>query len=805
MNSISLRYFKIKSILSVAAIAFAFTVNAQTKVFPGANERTPSRSQFFTWINNLNEGATEKQTTINLNFFNWLKQRYGMSLDIYAFDAGAIDGAKFYGSINSSRFQKQFSNGFDVNYKQAKAMGTRLGVWGGPDGFGNTPEEEKARINQMVKLCKDYEFALFKFDAVCGPLRPEKEDAFITMMTQCRQYSPDLILLNHRLGLNKGLPYATTFLWGGQETYIDAHIFNTVTAPHHRQGSLSRGLPPEMKRLTEDHGVCISSCLDNWDDDLILQAFNRNLILAPEIYGNPWLLRDNEFYKLAKIFNWHKQYRDIMVEGLLLPEKQYGSYAMSRGNEKARIITLRNLSWSPIMYSVSLDGSIGLKNTKKVQLKMLHPYENVLGNYESGTVVPVTVAPFRTCLLVATTENFTEPLIKGTPYEIVTNVPNQPLEIKLLGMPGTKATVEFVPDKKAYESCTIDGVVSNELLQKKAIDIHFEGTPLTQPTHRKLLTLQNTSVPADAVSLYEATCYAADNNAMEVRSLERSGATKINEVQQSRDAFFNQPAFVEKGLWDKNLFDNDEKTSFFQSKRSNKNYSINGGCLRLDLGKITAVDSLVIEVAHDNFSLLPLEQEEGNYVEVSKDLKNWQLLTVMSDYRIAIPINGSMRYLRMPDFPSNITEIRGYKSGKELDRTSWRASNLFAHPAKRPARQAWEGSFTAAEITKESYLCVAINGTHGVEGAYTALRVNGNWVGAPDRAVSYPSNAWETPAAQSNKNYTYYFPLKKEYEGKKIEVVVLGYNEEISNPVIDVWQTVHQQPFVEKNIVITRK
>lgn len=42
-----------------------------------------------------------------------------------------------------------------------------------------------------------------------------------------------------------------------------------------------------MVRLTEDHGVCISSCLNYWEDDLILQAFNRNLILAPQLYGNP--------------------------------------------------------------------------------------------------------------------------------------------------------------------------------------------------------------------------------------------------------------------------------------------------------------------------------------------------------------------------------------------------------------------------------------------------------------------------------------------------------------------------------------
>ena len=129
-------------------------------------------------------------------------------------------------------------------YKQAKSLDIRLGVWGGPDGFGDTPEEEKARTDQMVKLCKDYEFALFKFDTVCGHLRPEKEDAFINMMTEARKHSPDLILLNHRLGLTKGKPHATTFLFGGAETYIDVHMTNNMTAPHHRGQALSRGLVP---------------------------------------------------------------------------------------------------------------------------------------------------------------------------------------------------------------------------------------------------------------------------------------------------------------------------------------------------------------------------------------------------------------------------------------------------------------------------------------------------------------------------------------------------------------------------------
>ena len=82
------------------------------KIFPGADQKTPSRSEYFSWINNTNEGTTEKQTLRNLDFFQWLYDEYGMKLDIYAFDAGAIDGAGYYGSNRSSRFKTQFPNGF---------------------------------------------------------------------------------------------------------------------------------------------------------------------------------------------------------------------------------------------------------------------------------------------------------------------------------------------------------------------------------------------------------------------------------------------------------------------------------------------------------------------------------------------------------------------------------------------------------------------------------------------------------------------------------------------------------------------
>ncbi|NOX48110.1 MAG: hypothetical protein GXO89_14145 [Chlorobi bacterium] len=511
---------------------------SQEPVFPGANEQTPSKAQYFSWINNTNEGTTEKQTQINLDFFKWLREGYGMQLDIYAFDAGAIDGKRFYGSMKSDRFKKQFPYGFDSIYHKASQLGIRLGVWGGPDGFGDTDEEEKERTEQMLGLCRDYDFALFKFDAVCGPLRPEKEDAFIHMMQECRKYSPDLILLNHRLGLERAKAYATTFLWGGAETYIDVFMTNNTTAPHHRAAAISRGLVPELKRLTEDHGVCLSSCLDNWDDDLILQAFNRSLILAPEIYGNPWLLRDDEFPKLARIFNLHRKYGKILVKGEVLPEEKYGPYAVSRGDNNTRIISLRNLSWIPVDYEINAE-EIGISKNKRVEIIQLHPHENFIGSFESNETLSVTVEPFRSALFILTVETYDEPLIKGSKFDVVRNVEGKSILMDLIGNPGTEVSIKLDSFKK-YRSVKINGIEDNDLVKGKSRNVIFKGEKLSLPTHRKIANLTETEIPDDAEALYEATVFSADNNALEVRSLFRSGKTNVPEVQNARNAFFNQ-------------------------------------------------------------------------------------------------------------------------------------------------------------------------------------------------------------------------------------------------------------------------
>jgi hypothetical protein len=789
----------------ILLLIILLNVDLKSQIFAGADETTPSRSQYFSWINNTNEGTTEEHTLINFNFFEWLKSTYGMQLDIYAFDAGAIDGAKFYGKVNSERFKKQFPNSFNKIYEEAKNLGFKLGVWGGPDGFGNSKQEAQDRIDMMVKLCKDFEFDLFKFDKVCGPLPLSHEDYFITMMKECRKYSPNLILLNHRLGLKKSLPYATTFLWEGVETYIDCHIWNPVTAPHHRVGSLFRGHAPNNSRLTEDHGVCLSSCLDAWDDELILQAFHRNLILAPQIYGNPWLLRDNEYPKLARIFNLHKKFRKILINSTLLSEKKYGFAAVSRGDDRTRFLVLRNLSWQVKKIKIDLDKSIGLSKSKSLKVFVHHPNEKYLGNFSYGSETEVEILPFKTCLIRVTSEPTDEIFVKNSEYRIENIKSDNELSIKVLKPLGDQSAIEIGGVNLIDYQVSVNQGAYKELT--KTIDINNDTKELKKFWHRKLSTMKESEIPKDAICYYESTCFAADNNALEVRSLNRSGTTNIKAVKEARDAFFSQPRFIERGVWDKYMFDGNLGTSFYVSRRRYKDMKINGGCLRVDFGKQLDAEKIVINYP-DVYALQPLEPEEGIYVYLSNDLMNWEKVTGYIGDEIQIPLpSKKYRYMKIPVFPERISEINAYKNNLSVYRNTWRASNLFADYSKIEPKSAMKSEFVIDEVYKGAYLCVAINGEHGNEGAYAAIKVDGKYIGANDRSISFPSNTWESAVCHKDnvtKNYTYYIPLEKWMESKKIEAYVL-INSKAKHLKPEVWITSHNKPAKEYDIKLRRK
>ncbi len=779
-----------------------------SSVFPGADERTPSRSQYFSWINHTNEGPTEAQTLANLGFFRYLHDAFGMRLDIYAFDAGAIDGAKFYGSMDSDRFRRRFPRGFAPLRDAAAAMGTRLGLWGGPDGFGDTPEETRARIEMMVGLCRDHRMALFKMDAVCGQLRPEHEheDAFVEMMTRCREHSPDLILLNHRLKLGKGMPHATTFLWEGVETYIDVHIASRVCAPHNRAGALARGLPPGLARLTEDHGVCLSSCLDYWADDLILHAFNRCLILAPEIYGNPWLLRDDELPLLARIYNLHRRYRAILVDGIVLPEAEFGPHAVARGDGDTRLITLRNLSWDPRTIDLPLDSTLGLESGGQVEVRTLFPFERVLGTFAVGQRVPVEVGPYRAALVLITRDPATPGIgVEGVDARLVRDVPGRPVEIDLLGEPGTTAQVVLHGGGQEGRA-TLDG--QPVPAPHRPFVVEFPGPRLGQPWHRKLGDLVPVDVPPDAEALYEATCFAADNNALELRELARSGPTAIPEVQAARDAYFGQPLFRSRNLSDRHLFDDDPSTGFGVNRRWRRDLRIRNNGFRLDLGTPTRIDHLRLVVG-DEYRLQPLHIEEGIFASVSADLRTWRRvgLFITEDIAGPLPDDQPIRYIRLDGCPDFIQEVRGMWRGRPLDRSGWRASMLFANYGGwggAGAVAAWSLTVRLDEAPPGSYLAIALHGEHGPELAYAAARMGEGYLGAPRRSPSFPANTFEVPVREAAGNTTYYIPVTPDMLGAPLDLVALLFNG--GNPDLrpEAWITACPEPRVRRRLTLAR-
>ena len=118
------------------------------------------------------------------------------------------------------------------------------------------------------------------------------------------------------------------------------------------------------------------------------------------------------------------------------------------------------------------------------------------------------------------------------------------------------------------------------------------------------------------------------------------------------------------------------------------------------------------------------------------------------------------------------------------------------------AKKAFESSFVLNEIPKGSYLAIALNGRHGNEGAYAAIRLNGKLVGAPDRSISYRSNAWEYPVPMSDSNYTYYFPLTEEMKGVQIEAVILVMKDGVAEFKPEVWITAYPIPYEKKELIL---
>lgn len=743
----------------------------------GADNLTPSIPQYFSWINNTNEGSTEEQTLINLDFFKYLQDTYGMEIKIYAWDAGNFDGAsEGYGNLNSKKFRSQYPDEYNNVVAKAGELGIRMGLWGSPDGYGDTEETQKERFDFFVHLCRDHGFALFKLDGVCGRLRPEKAGVFADMLKECRRYSPDLIVLNHRLDFYEAEEFVTTYLWNGTETYVDVLSCNQNTAMHGRAFMFERGHTNNLERLAEDHGVCISSSIDYFEDELIYQAFNRSLILAPEIYGNPWLMRDDELAKLARVYNLHRRNAAILVDGKLLPDS-YGANAVSRGSKTKRFISTGNNSWQPRKISVNIGEETGIDTDKPIAVNLHHPYEKHIGVFNVGDEVEIELMPFRATLIELAVESEAEPMLKNCEYEIIKEDKNgNPVEIKYL----TKENKEKAP--------------------------LFIGSLDKEERN-----------PESGEFLYESAMYAIGNDSLESRSLRRSGETKIPQVKAARDAFFNQEHYKLRGCEAKNMFDG-SPDSFFDSQSKtylDESRRICGGCLRVDFGKEIECDSVEIEFFSGDYATREVETQKLPLIaEYSTDLKDWQSsdfvnISVSDDNYTAkiikftahtlydlhgkkvvasYGIGGKMRYLRIENPVDRIYAVRLIKNSRIIETPDAFANNMQAHYRFKKIALAKQNEFILPEYKSGSSVAVAVEGTHGEECVYCVAEIDGKLCGFPGRAPDYKANQWEHAVCGSDKNNTFFLELPDGMQGKAIKITaVFSDRRKAENCVCDVY------------------
>ncbi|MBO4548085.1 MAG: hypothetical protein J5758_02625, partial [Abditibacteriota bacterium] len=550
----------------------------------GADQRTPSVPQYFSWINSTNEGSCEQQTLTNLAFFEWLKKTYGMQIRIYAWDAGNFDGAgNGYGDPEGAKFRSQYPRGYAPIVEKAASIGIRMGLWGSPDGFGDTPEEEKKRYDFMTDLCRRYRFALFKVDGVCGTLRPEKAALYAQMLRECRKYSPDLIVLNHRLELYEAEKYVTTFLWQGAETYVDVFSGNAHTSMHHRGFIFDRGLPadgsepPQLERLAEDHGVCISSSVAYFEDDLIYQAFGRCMILAPEIYGNPWFLRDDEYPRLARVFNLHRRYAPILVDGMILPAS-CGPNAVSRGSASHRFVTTGNNTWTPQEIELGLDGRTGIAPAdSELVLVQRHPTEKLIGRFAYGDTARVTLMPHRAHLFEIAAAGEADPYLENCEYETLReDEEGYPQDVRIVYTQGGEISVRRKGEAKPFRT--------EAPADRREFAPVFLGSSAPAPEQ-----LQRRE------QLYEAAQFGLDNDSLESREIRRSGSTSVPEVRAAREAFFAQATYRARGCEGAFAFDGRPDTFFDgQSRTLCGGIRLDGGCLRVDFGEVLEGDAVEI-------------------------------------------------------------------------------------------------------------------------------------------------------------------------------------------------------------------
>ncbi len=780
---------------------------------------------YFDWLCHDNSGPRESEVLANFAALRRLKELYGLQFDIYNSDAGLVESQGMYHPQFKADFLSRFPAGLKPLAEGSKALGMRLGLWLGPDGFGERPEEMAARREQLVSWVRDFNVGLFKLDTVVSELAhpdkyilEKKYQSLADTLAEARRLDPEFIVINHRINDS---PYMLTItdclLWRGEETYIDVHISNKTASLFNRDCSIGRELMSEFYgtpfRQFEDHGICFNSCLERWEDDLVAQAFGRASVLSPEMYGTFFFLDDEDYPRLARLIQLHKR-----LEPLLKTAYPLRGGDIARADGASSLVLVRNMAWEPAVKRIPLDASIGLTAEPGTPLtvRQRHPREMLMKKAGEGAVVggtlEVELDPFSLRLIQIDTLPPAEPIVAGIPYEIVPGPDAGHFGINLLGTPGHKGDVFFLN----FGDRTVRTLAGQPVpTGGESWPISFPGTAAAGPSFARLADfVDEPALAAEGRRLAELAKFRIDDDALEIREmvrLKREPST-LAEIEACRAYMWDKVAAAEGTF--RNAFDGDPGTRWSDGfprrspfTGSPAPYRSETSLWRIDLGEPTDLAMLELHIVRRTDAAF-LEA-----VETSSDLTTWTRTDGLSlaaaesipaagslrqrgktikifdvdagDQRpvvISLPLAGGIwRYVRIRGRNFGVSEILGYDgAGRPLDRSGWRATN-FLGETPAPRRVLTAVHVPAEEAPGREYAVAVTAGPakfDPVDGVYVVTFVDGRPVVPQHRAPSYPYHNYEwNSGGPKLAGMTFRLQIERAWKGRTVEFRVMMFGD----------------------------
>jgi hypothetical protein len=802
---------------------------------------------YFDWLCHDNSGPLESEILANFAVLKKLRELYGFQFDIYNSDAGLVESQGTYFAEYRTVFDKRFPQGLKTIADAARELNMKLGLWIGPDGFGETPESMAIRQEQLIEWVRDFNVGLFKLDTVVSPLRhkdkyilEKKYQSLVDALKEARRIDPDFVAINHRVNQS---PYMLTItdclLWRGQETYIDVHISNTDSALYNRSCSIGRSLYSEFFgvpfRQFEDHGICFNSLIENWEDDFVTQAFGRASVISPEMYGTFFFLPDEDYPRLARLIQLHKRSHHLLIQTFPLENGD-----VAHGDGRSSLIVLRNPTWESMKKSIRLDETIGLVRNRMdpMIVRQRHPYERLLAGPEDGVewgdTIDIELEPFDVRLIQVDSEMPEEPFIGGVPYEIVPSPEDTRFNVKLVGEPGQKTELEF------YNFAGLDVAEAEtgaSVRTQHPFTFQFAGTSGERKYFELLGICADENPKASNASLLpELAKFKIDDDALEMRELRnlKERPSRWPEVEVCREYMWDKVIAAEGSH--RNAFDGDPKTRWSDGypqrspftgspvpyRSDNSLWRIDMGqnieLKRLELDIVRKTDSAFIEAVelspnletwtHVSTPELPSSDDIPFLKEIRRRGQTIRIYDVDAGdgkarkLSVELPM-GRHRYIRIHGRNFSLAEIRGYTaSGAPLDRSEWRATNFFG-PTSEPRRvlhldpvveNVWPGQEIAVSVSAEDRIIDPI------DGVYVTVSVDGEVHFPEHRVPSYPYHNYEWNCSwlkrQKLSGLTFRLPVRKEWKGKRLNIRVFLFGEEVESMDARVYRVTPRKPFV---------